>query len=62
MNDELKRFFDSIGFNGEGFSDAVIEKVVLRKKEETFLVFLVFDFIDLFFLFWSVFIFEEFIK
>lgn len=40
MNDELKRFFDSIGFNGEGFSDAVIEKVVLRKKEETFLVYI----------------------
>ena len=28
MNEELKRFFDSIGFSGEGFNDSSILKVV----------------------------------
>ena len=40
MNEEIKRFFNSIGFNGEGFNEAVIEKVILKKKEEKFYVYI----------------------
>ena len=40
MNEEIRRFFNSIGFNGEGFNEAVIEKVILKKKEEKFYVYI----------------------
>ena len=32
MNEEVKRFFDSIGFSGNGFETATISKVVLKKE------------------------------
>ncbi|MEG0977030.1 MAG: PolC-type DNA polymerase III [Bacilli bacterium] len=40
MNDELNRFFNSIGFISESFTNSQIEKVVLKKKEELFEVFI----------------------
>lgn len=40
MNDELARFFKSIGFNGEGFSNATLSRVVLKKIEDKFLVYI----------------------
>ena len=40
MNEEVKRFFDSIGFSGEGFADATIEKVVLKKDTQKFIVYI----------------------
>ena len=40
MSAELKRFFDSISFSGDGFSDATLDKVVLKKKEEKFIVYI----------------------
>ncbi len=40
MNSELKRFFDSIGFTGEGFNEASVLKVVLKKETQSFIVYL----------------------
>ena len=40
MNDEVKRFFDSIGFSGEGFTEALISKVVLKKETQEFIVYI----------------------
>ena len=40
MNEELKRFFDSIGFSGEGFNDSSILKVVLKKDTQSFIVYI----------------------
>ena len=40
MNDELKRFFNSIGFSSTHFDAATITKVVLNKKEQSFEVFI----------------------
>ena len=42
MNDELERFFKSIGFTptSDIFSSASVEKVVLNKKLESFEVFI----------------------
>ena len=40
MNEEVKRFFDSIGFSGKGFADATIEKVVLKKDTQKFIVYI----------------------
>ena len=40
MNEELKRFFDSIGFVGEGFNDSSILKVVLKKDTQSFIVYI----------------------
>ena len=40
MSADLKRFFDSISFSGEGFEDATLDKVVLKKKEEKFIVYI----------------------
>ena len=34
MNEELKRFFNSINFSSEGFETAYLDKVVLKKQEE----------------------------
>lgn len=36
MNDEVKRFFDSLNFKSDEFNDAVIEKVILNKAKESF--------------------------
>ena len=40
MSSELKRFFDSIGFVGEGFNDSSILKVVLKKDTQSFIVYI----------------------
>ena len=40
MNDELNRFFKSIGFTSSLFSEASILKVVLKKQEESFEVYI----------------------
>ena len=40
MNEELKRFFNSINFSKEGFETAYLDKVVLKKKEERFIVYI----------------------
>lgn len=40
MSADLKRFFDSISFSGEGFEKATLDKVVLKKKEEKFIVYI----------------------
>ena len=40
MNEEVKRFFDSIGFSGEGFLNSTIEKVVLKKDTKSFIVYI----------------------
>ena len=40
MSSELKRFFDSISFSGDGFTDATLDKVVLKKKDEKFIVYI----------------------
>ena len=40
MNDEVKRFFDSIGFSGEGFDMSLISKVVLKKDTQQFIVYI----------------------
>ena len=40
MNDEVKRFFDSIGFSGEGFDMSLISKVVLKKDTQSFIVYI----------------------
>ena len=47
MNDEVKRFFDSINFiyDEEIFACVSVKKVVLNKVSETFKVYLVSDFI-----------------
>ena len=37
---ELSRFFNSISFNDELFNEAKLEKVVLRKNENKFLVYI----------------------
>ena len=40
MNEELKRFFNSINFSSEGFETAYLDKVVLKKQEERFIVYI----------------------
>lgn len=40
MSDELKRFFTSIGFSGDGFLDAKLDRVVLKKDKEIFYVYI----------------------
>ena len=40
LNTDLKRFFDSISFSGVGFEESSLEKVVLKKKEEKFIVYI----------------------
>ena len=40
MNEELKRFFTSIGFSGEGFDSASVLKVVLKKETQSFIVYI----------------------
>ncbi len=40
MNEEVQRFFSSIGFTTNEFKEAKIEKVVLKKLEDSFVVYL----------------------
>lgn len=40
MNEELNRFFSSIGFSSSAFNEASISKVVLKKSEESFEVYI----------------------
>lgn len=40
MNNELKRFFTSIGFSGDGFDQASVAKVVLKKDTQSFIVYI----------------------
>ena len=40
MNEELKRFFTSTGFSGEGFESASVLKVVLKKETQSFIVYI----------------------
>lgn len=38
MNDEIKRFFNSINFNGEGFEKSYVKEVIFKKVTDTFIV------------------------
>ena len=40
MNDELNRFFKSISFSDTLFNDAILDRVVLKKDENKFLVYI----------------------
>lgn len=40
MNEELNRFFNSIGFTSDAFYDASVLKVVLKKQDESFEVYI----------------------
>ena len=40
MNNELVRFFKSINFSDEVFSDAILERVVLKKNDKKFIVYI----------------------
>ena len=40
MNEEVSRFFKSISFSDENFNDCILDRVVLKKGENKFLVYL----------------------
>ena len=40
MNNELVRFFKSINFSDEVFNDAILERVVLKKNDKKFIVYI----------------------
>ena len=40
MNEELNRFFKSISFSDDEFRDSILERVVLKKNENKFLVYI----------------------
>ena len=40
MNDELNRFFKSISFSGDEFSNAKLDRVVLKKDENKFYIYI----------------------
>ena len=40
MSEELNRFFKSISFNDDAFNEALLDRVVFKKGENKFLVYI----------------------